>query len=348
MRRWRPRWAVVVSVLVIAALVSGLVFVLREPTPRRAWTLSLDRPATPVAAADAVAVVDAGREVLVVDRATGARRWAWRPGVSLTGALAYGGGTVYAGLRTGVCALAVGTGTPRWCVARGMVTRVFARPDVVIVVDGEQVTALAGATGSELWTRDTPDVGAPEIATDRDTLYLSGPRGLVAVDAGSGETRWRSAGDYRFAAHVYDGTVYVLRRDPATDRLEARFTGDGTLRYVSALGGRGAGGPVRSRTLVLVAGERGGRPWLQSFGTRTGERRWRKSLERVPGPPVAIGDLVALEHGGRLHLRDAARGEEWGGREEHVREAEMPVPIDGMVAFRVGPRVRAVRIDRSR
>ena len=307
------------------------------------WTVTLGRPGAPVQAGDTIAVVDDG-EVLGLNRETGARRWVWRPGVDLTGALAYDDGAVFAGLRTGVCALTVYSGMPRWCVERGGGARVAAAPGAVLLLEAAQVTALAASNGVELWTRDTRDIGVAEVAAAAELVYLAGPRGLVAVDAATGEPRWRAAGEYRFRPHVFEGTLYVLRRDPATDRLEARFTADGTVRYVSALAGRAVGGPARAGSLIVVAGQRADTDWLQAFGTRTGKRRWRQVLEHRPGPPVVIEALVALEHDGRLHIREAARGEEWGAREERLRARERPVRSADLLIYRIGRHVRAVRI----
>ena len=344
MRRWRLRLTLAALVAVVVALVPAFEYVLRAPAPARAWAVRLARPSAPVSAGPVVAVVDGRAELFAFERRTGERRWVWRPGVPLSGALAYASGDVFAGLQTGVCAVRVDTGLPRWCEERAAVTRVAAGAGVVLVLGDERVTALSPATGVQLWTRETPDVGRPELTSDGGELYLAGPRGVVAMNAATGETRWRAQGAYRFRPHVFDGTLYLVRSDTATDVLEARFVADGSVRYVSDLGGRGAGGPARSGSLILLAGERAGRGWLQAFGTRTGQRRWRQALDDRPGPLTVVGSLVAYEQRGRLQLRETARGELWGGRDEPLRAGERPVRNGDVLAFRLGRSVRAVRV----
>lgn len=345
MRRWGPRLTIVALVAVVAGLLPALAFVLRDPPPQHAWKVLLGLPSRPVHAGRVVAVVDMENEVLGVDARSGARRWLWRPGVSATGALAYDDASLYVGLRTGLCAVRPDSGAPRWCVQRPEVTRISAGAGVVLVLEAGRVVALAPSDGTELWARDTPDVGSSaEVSAAGDALYLSGESGLVSLEASTGATRWRVGGDYRFRTHVFGDTLYAIRHHPTSDHLEARFTADGAARYISPLRGRSAGGPARVASLVIVAGRSRSSDWLEAFGTRTGRRRWRRALDHRASPPVAVDGLIALEQGGRLELRNSERGEVWGGRSAGTRPGDRPVRSGDLLILRSDNHLEAVRI----
>lgn len=344
MGRSRLRWTVVVLLAVAGLLGSALTFVLRSPGPQVSWTVSLRRPSAPVASGASVAVVDDDREIIAFDAATGRRLWRWTAGAPVIEGLVAADGNVYVLLSERVCAIDARTAQTRWCIGAPWLAAA-AGAGLVLLAAGERVAAHDAASGSLKWTRETPDVGRANPVVLGGTVYLAGELGLVACDPETGATRWRAAGAYPYRPHLFDGTVYAVRRDAETDRLEARFAGDGSERYLTAMGGRASAPPTTNGSLIVVAGSRGRSPWLQAFGTRTGRRRWTRTLDApANGSPVPIGSLIAFEHEGRLRLYDRDRGEVWGGRERGMRAGTSAVRNGRLLFLVSGRRVEAVRM----
>lgn len=344
MRRWRLRWTVVALVAAAVFVASALTFVLRRPGPQVSWSTSLRRPSGPVAAGSVVAVVDDDTEVVAFDAASGRRRWRWTAGASVIEGLVAADGNVYVLLSERVCAVDARTAQTRWCTGVPWLSAT-AGAGLVVVAAGERVAAHDAASGSLVWTRETPDVGRANPVVLGGTVYLAGELGLVACDPETGATRWRAPGRYPFRPHVYEDTVYAVRRDGATDRLEARFADDGAERYLSAMGGRASASPGNNGSLIVIAGQRGRSPWLKAFGTRTGRRRWSRVLDApANGSAVSVGSLVAFEYEGRLRLYDRERGEVWGGREIRMRPGTSAVRSGRSLVVVSGRRAEAVRL----
>lgn len=56
---------------------------------------------------------------------------------------------------------------------------------------GEELVALHAETGRSLWRRDAGDLMAQTLAVDDGRVFYQNKRGIVCVDADTGETRWR-------------------------------------------------------------------------------------------------------------------------------------------------------------
>lgn len=156
-----------------------------------------------------------------VDAATGATEWTrdLRFGRGRRSGPCIAGDTVYCG--TGpLYALNLDDGTTRWSQSLGTTDA-----EVLPVSDGSKVYLALGETGRVLaldadtgdpsWSVDIPEVvGGSAPALVDGTLYVGLERGVVALDASSGEERFRvrkpETANLTNSPVVIDGTLYVV------------------------------------------------------------------------------------------------------------------------------------------
>lgn len=194
-----------------------------------------------------------------------------------------------------------------------------------------RVQALSVTDGSELWSRTLSVDGTGRtvteaVAVEDGTLYLgsqSGSTGVVALDAETGEERWRvstgavtggpivsgdlvvvrshhrvlafdTEGSDRWSANVLEADARPMAADdqyvyvPAHDRLQAiRRNGEAAWRYESP-GGR-VGTPTATGETVLVRGE----DRLTALARATGEPQWTATPQGV-GSAVVTPEAVFL------------------------------------------------------
>lgn len=235
----------------------GRVVVFDATTGERLWQYDLGRTTGLTATNDAVYVGEKGGQrgarLVAFDAATGERRWTQSVG-NLASALTVADGVLYAA-NGSLAALDTTDGAIRWeheSVADADFT-VVAAPDDQLAADdravyfGDQrgVVALDPADGRLDW-RWRPDqwggtgVGPTLVG---DTIYAGADGAIAALDAATGESRWRTSFGMDARVHgVHEtestllvaeatdeapsdtfGTVYELSRDDGRERYETRF-----------------------------------------------------------------------------------------------------------------------------
>jgi outer membrane protein assembly factor BamB len=294
-------------------------------------------------------------------------------------------GVVYLGHPDGtVSAVDAVAGTTRWQVLTG--GAVAATPAVVygmvyISSSDGYLYALDAATGAERWRREIGPVWASPVvvddiiyvttgeahaapAVDSQTVYVGGGFGtdLVAVDAATGEERWRFplqvAGLYAVdaasgqqhwhvptqrgvnsAPAVADGMVYVGDFD---HRLYAVDAASGDERWSVQVGEdsnrsetRDAirtpdPAPAAARGVVYAGGGDG---TLAALDGATGTERWHKRLGSgfVSAPGVASGVVYIGHLDGTLEAVDSATGEELWAHRVDGPIGGPPAVVDGVV-----------------
>ena len=237
----------------------------------------------PVLSDDTVYVSGYNGSVVAVAAAEGSERWRQKLGSRVIGGVLVTPDTVYAGTDAGdLVALDRATGAERW--RRNAGNQVWSAPVsdgatvFVAAMDG-RVTAFH-PDGSRRWQTRVADAAIAGTPALRDgVLYLgSYDKHLYAVDAASGEPRWRSSeaalnwfwtepvidGDNLFAGNL-DGHVYAVDRRT------------GALRWRTDLAA-----PVRARAAVadgvLLVPAKDGRLW--GLRPESGAQAWQ---------PVAVG-----------------------------------------------------------
>ena len=298
--------------------------------------------------------------LFAVDTATGKLKWAFRPtgtasgnpGVSTKPAVS--NGLVIAPMGDTLVATTIATGREAW---RGPATKQSAAVAVdagVAFVLGEDASfhALDAATGREKWAQPFPDRGScssvpaatgGNVYVTRNVLVkaadaiqpASYARHLVALDASTGEERWRypasSAGNVNVCISegvVSGGSYFAVSGitlygiDLATGRalwnpVEVRAPADGRERAYPLAGLVDAGDLLVGVTDVA----------LVAFDKATGRRAWYLSGQYRRGSPstaVAGNVLYVQGHPGATPLTGIQGGIVYQGGKPIERPAVLP------------------------
>jgi outer membrane protein assembly factor BamB len=206
--------------------------------------------------------VDGDRALITLDPASGAPRWTCplpEAENTIAETMVVTEGWVHATLDTRIYTVDAATGTPRWeqplPADPALVRKLAAGPAALFTLTGRDVVRLDTASGAEVWHRqapaygNTPDVVRyPDIVASGTTVYLSGPDGLTAWDAATGDPRWATdqpSSDWQIHAPPVIGadTCYLIEQSyDRTDaglvsryRVAARSTEDGGARWTTPL-----------------------------------------------------------------------------------------------------------------
>ncbi len=176
----------------------------------------------------------------------------------------------------------------------------------IFTMDADGVVAAWSPTnGTQMWRRVTrpkhvsvTNIGGG-IGYDAGTVYAStGYSELLAIDAASGNVRWRQPLDYpaRSAPSIAGGIVAVVTQndllltfDPASGTPGWRFTG----RIISSPTSVAAAGTPAFDSGILVAGFSSG--MLAALDASSGTPLWEQSMASSYGQasPLDFSDIVA-------------------------------------------------------
>ncbi|MGV3721848.1 MAG: PQQ-binding-like beta-propeller repeat protein [Actinomycetota bacterium] len=270
---------------------------------------------------------------------SGKVRWRQRPGGPITG-VAVSPETVFASTKGPLFALNRADGKQRWratCVWEPEL-RYYVESNLLAVDDpeSESIRALDASTGTPLWEYSAPDQPVVAGPLTAGSLMISGhAAGVAAVDALSGEVRWRlvtertfeaAAVDHGGALFCTDGTIHAL--DPATGevrwrkeliddedgvftlradddllfaetwrgRLLALDPADGSLRWERQLGQvHGMTADQNTVYLRTHVEEPVARWSVVALDRTTGDLRWELIARRMVPDVNRIGDVMLVE-----------------------------------------------------
>lgn len=306
---------------IYAAATPGLI-ALDPETGDELWvSLPGMRPYWVEPAGDAVYVA-VDEELAAVDGARGQERWRVDIGGDPAGMPALGSSIVAIGTWAGdIGGFDRATGAERWRYRLGEpVTSGPAVVEDVVYAGGDNGTLVAlGATdGYERWrmTFGAPLAATPTIAGQ--TLFVVGRLGVYAVDASTGQERWRSDtmhNRYAFPTppEVVGDTVYVGAGDGALHALDAA-TGSDRWENLPGLSNYVASEPWIVGDAIVFATQFGG--GIVAVDAATRQLRWSyppDATEEMIWPavvPAPAGDSVYVTAGFDLAALDSATGEE--------------------------------------
>ncbi|MCO5220598.1 MAG: PQQ-binding-like beta-propeller repeat protein [Thermomicrobiales bacterium] len=149
------------------------------------------------------------------------------------------------------------------------------------------LVALDLVTQKPKWTFDLggyPVRASPAVG-DR-TVFLASGYNVFAVDADTGELRWKTAIDYagESSPTVVDGMVYVASKE---DHLYALDTTTGEQAWIYKTDGLLFGSPSVDDGIVVIGGDDGD---LFAIDRETGHARWKVAFESAIYSTPAIAD----------------------------------------------------------
>jgi len=236
-------------------------------------------------------------------------RWRLQAGSAVVGSPEVEGPDLFAATRAGsVVAVDAATGEAQWRFETG--ERVMAEPVVgggLVYVSTEvpgssdgHVFAIDARTGGEQWrfATDVPKVGP--LALAGGAVFLS-TGDVVALDAVTGEVRWRQA--VPGAGVVAAGADVVVTSTPTG--LAALDSASGGPRWLVPMPAAPQGSPVVAGDVVISDDGAGTLVGLQPAD---GAERWRTPTSRLLQSPVAAGRLVVVATAEGVVALDARSG----------------------------------------
>ena len=180
------------------------------------------------------------------------------------------------------------------------------RQRVYVPLSSERIVALDRKTGTVVWMRDIESSWPP--VTDGETLFIAASDELHALDAATGDTKWRTPLERAAVAPVaaFGGLVIVMI-DPA-DVVTFRRS-DGMQVWKTATGAMG----TRALSVgadVYVTGSEG---QVVALAMNDGHMLWQQTLAATLSPPAVAPDRVFVgSTDNRLYALDARSGKlEW-------------------------------------
>jgi outer membrane protein assembly factor BamB len=257
---------------------AAMIVALERETGRREWLLRVASTLPPVVG-DGVVYVAAGREILAVDAARGARRWAFTldrpPRMPL---LLQGDHLLALTEANDLVAVNVATRAEAWRRPLTETGAVRMRADdraVYLASAAGTLTRVRLADGAIDWAVEperglaatSRELSEPAIARDR-VLVGSTSQSFLAIDPESGATRWhwtyRHIGGDVIGAAVVEDVIYAAALD---NTLRAVNRSDGNQKWKRDLSTRPLFPPQTLPEIIIVTGLS---PLLSTFNARTG------------------------------------------------------------------------------
>lgn len=230
----------------------------------------------------------------------------------------------------------VDTGERVWSRDRGFDT--VAGYDDTLAVGRDEDGTLVGfetATGETVWTTDAPTSFTGSVTVADDTAYLGVRDEVLAVDAATGDVRWRytvetASGDTEIpqgTPAVTDATVFV-DGGPTVHAIDAET---GQRRWRRSLDGDAGPSLAATRDTLLVGGST-----VRALAVSDGSTRWRyDAFERRVAVAVA-DDTVYVANHNAIGAVDASSGaERWRRRFGEGALSRDPTPpvVDGRYVY---------------
>jgi outer membrane protein assembly factor BamB len=157
---------------------------------------------------------------------------------------------------------------------------------VYLPLDTDQIAAYDRETGKLVWMRDIESVWPP--TTDGATVYVAASDEVHALDAATGETRWRAPIIRRaMAPMTIVGGMLVVLMEP--DDVLAFRRSDGAPLWRSSLGGTVDTFAAAAGEALYVTGSKGR---VIALNLTDGKPIWEQQLPPTISRPAAAPDRV--------------------------------------------------------
>jgi len=176
------------------------------------------------------------------------------------------------------------------------------RQRVYIPLSTERIVALDRKTGTVIWMRDIESAWPP--VTDGDTVYVAASDELHALDASTGDTKWRSPLEHAAVAPLAaSGGVVIVMIEP--DDVAAFRRSDGTQLWKTPTGASGTRA-LAVDSAIYVTGSEG---QVVALAPDEGRVLWQQMLPAVLSPPAVARERVFVgSTDNRLYALDAKSG----------------------------------------
>lgn len=245
-----------------------------------------------------------GGSLVALERGSGEPRWTAEVGHDSGTAPAVHDGTVYAtvwnggpDVDRGLAAVDAASGEVRW---RGvtdldLTTAPTVTGDGVFAGGGYRTLTVSAFDhdGTERWRRELGEYASTPAVDDGTVYYGAGE--VVALDAATGDVRWRHStdGGTTVPPTVAGGVLFVGSEDGTLYALDA---GDGSERWTVDVGRTVRRSPAVTGERVVVPTDDG----VVAYDHEGGERWRAPQLASVTAPAVA-GDTVYVGYGRTLY-----------------------------------------------
>ncbi|MEZ4459704.1 MAG: PQQ-binding-like beta-propeller repeat protein [bacterium] len=156
----------------------------------------------------------------------------------------------------------------------------------VFVASRDAVTRLSVGDGSQVWRVEVPCTGAPTWFNGR--VVVGTAKGVVALDATSGETLWETALD---GAVTSSSTVSTTLFVPTFRGEFVSISEDGGVNWRARTAGAIAGSPAVDDDSIAAASADG---FLYVLDRQTGELRWKWEAPRGLDTSPTLTDTQVL------------------------------------------------------
>lgn len=284
----------------------GILYALDAMTGAEIWRFDAGEPAeiTPTVAGGMVYLNTLGGALIAVDATSGEEVWRFAEPIAADSTPAVVDGLLYAGIEAGnLFAIDAATGEERW---RYTATAEFTRSPTVaggavfVGTSDGRAYGVDAASGADLWEfiGDSPgDIIGTLTAAD-GAVYATQTETLYALDAATGEVRWRNAETAGFRPlTVSGGRLYGSGLDNTVYALDAT---DGAILWSFATGDNIQASPALVAGVLYVASYDGN---VYALDAERGAELWRFPIdgELTYGPSVANGVVYASTSNGAVY-----------------------------------------------
>lgn len=309
--------------LVVALVIAAVVSRRGAPALEPRWRLQAGSAVVgaPQVEGPDVFVATRSGSVVAVDGDTGEAQWRFQTGERAMAEPVVDGGLVYVSTEVPgsggghVFALDARTGGEQWRFATtAQLVGSLAVADGAVYLSSGDVVALDAVTGEIRWRQAV--VGAGIVAAGADVVVVSTPTGLVALDAAGGGPQWLlpTPAPPQGSPSVA-GDVVVT--DDGAGALVGLDPADGAERW-RAPAARLLETPLAAGNLLVVPTTEG----VFAFDARSGDQRWQGDDAGDVLRVATDGTAVVAATSGQLRLLDGTTGEVVG---QHPLDDDVPV-----------------------